>query len=76
MHSINHWKKTTQIPVNRIAHSYNGILYLNKKEPHSATCSHMDELHKYNVEWIKQTQNNTYHVIPFVRVQKHVKVEC
>lgn len=23
---------------------------------------------------MKQTQNNTYHVIPFVRVQKHVKV--
>lgn len=60
--------------MSRVAHSYIRILYLNKKESYAATCSHTDESHKYNVEWKKQTQNNMYHVIPFVRVQKHLKV--
>lgn len=66
--------------MSRVAHSYIRILYLNKKESYTATCSHTDESHKdvvyihNDLEWKKQTQNNTYHVIPFVRVQKHLKV--
>lgn len=70
---VGYWMGTTQsLLITRYIIQWN--FFSNMEEPHIATCNHMYESDKYHDEWMKQIRNNTHCVIPFVRVQKHVKV--